>query len=147
MVLSCDSEKTTSRVNCSLATHGSSMQNQTMDRDAATAEVASRVPPPSDVKRPEDVVRMAIDDGLKFTVLIGLVELGQVSNREVVNTVLHLVSRWLFQGNRVAVGKRRAAVRRLPGLFTRRLSDVGVPASSPRIRQSLLRGTWGIDRT
>jgi hypothetical protein len=46
----------------------------------------------SEVKRPEDVVRMTAADNIKFAVLIGLVEVGQVSNREVVNTVLHLVS-------------------------------------------------------
>ncbi|XP_050576827.1 neurobeachin isoform X16 [Bombus affinis] len=50
-------------------------------------------PPFSDIKRPEEVVAMAMNDSLKFAVLIGLVEVGQVSNREVVNTVLHLVSR------------------------------------------------------
>jgi len=46
----------------------------------------------SEIKRPEEVVRMAMNDSLKFAVLIGLIEVGQVSNREVVNTVLHLVS-------------------------------------------------------
>ncbi|XP_071862364.1 A kinase anchor protein rugose isoform X14 [Bombus fervidus] len=50
-------------------------------------------PPFSDIKRPEEVVAMAMNDSLKFAVLIGLIEVGQVSNREVVNTVLHLVSR------------------------------------------------------
>nr|XP_018901798.1 PREDICTED: neurobeachin-like isoform X3 [Bemisia tabaci] len=49
-------------------------------------------PPFSDIKRPEDVVTMAMKDNLKFGVLIGLIEVGQVSNKEVVNTVLHLVS-------------------------------------------------------
>ncbi|XP_076546831.1 A kinase anchor protein rugose isoform X5 [Osmia lignaria lignaria] len=48
-------------------------------------------PPFSDIKRPEEVVAMAMNDGLKFAVLIGLIEVGQVSNREVVNTVLHLL--------------------------------------------------------
>uniref|UniRef100_A0A0K8TK74 Neurobeachin n=1 Tax=Tabanus bromius TaxID=304241 RepID=A0A0K8TK74_TABBR len=49
-------------------------------------------PPFSDIKRPEEVVRMSMTDNLKFAVLIGLIEVGQVTNREVVNTVLHLVS-------------------------------------------------------
>lgn len=49
-------------------------------------------PPFSDIKHPEEVVRMAMNDSLKFAVLIGLIEVGQVSNREVVNTVLQLVS-------------------------------------------------------
>lgn len=49
-------------------------------------------PPFSDIKRPEEVVRMTTKDSLKFAVLIGLIEVGQVTNRELVNTVLHLVS-------------------------------------------------------
>ncbi|XP_055616827.1 neurobeachin isoform X20 [Toxorhynchites rutilus septentrionalis] len=48
-------------------------------------------PPYSDIKRPEEVVKMSMTDNLKFAVLIGLIEVGQVSNREVVNTVLHLL--------------------------------------------------------
>jgi hypothetical protein len=52
--------------------------------------------PLSEIKRPEEVVRMAMNDSLKFAVLIGLIEVGQVSNREVVNTVLHLVSTITF---------------------------------------------------
>lgn len=46
----------------------------------------------SDIKRPEEVVQMIMKDELKFGVLIGLIEVGEVSNREVVNTILHLVS-------------------------------------------------------
>lgn len=58
-----------------------------------TAEMADLTRPPySEIKRPEEVVRMSMTDNLKFAVLIGLIEVGQVSNREVVNTVLHLVS-------------------------------------------------------
>uniref|UniRef100_A0A1B0CJB3 Uncharacterized protein n=1 Tax=Lutzomyia longipalpis TaxID=7200 RepID=A0A1B0CJB3_LUTLO len=50
-----------------------------------------------DIKRPEEVVMSNLADNLKFAVLIGLVEVGgQVSNREVVNTVLHLVSFPIF---------------------------------------------------
>ena len=58
------------------------------------AEITTKnTPPPfSDIKRPEEVVSMAMNDSLKYAVLIGMVEVGQVSNREVVNTVLHLVS-------------------------------------------------------
>ncbi|XP_061716783.1 neurobeachin isoform X9 [Cydia pomonella] len=48
-------------------------------------------PPFSDIKRPEEVVRMTTNDSLKFGVLIGLIEVGQVTNRELVNTVLHLL--------------------------------------------------------
>ncbi|XP_066153140.1 neurobeachin isoform X2 [Euwallacea fornicatus] len=48
-------------------------------------------PPLSDIKHPEEVVRMAMNDNLKFAVLIGLIEVGQVSNKEVVNTVLQLL--------------------------------------------------------
>lgn len=59
-------------------------------------------PPLSDIKHPEEVVRMAMNDSLKFAVLIGLIEVGQVSNREVVNTVLQLVS------TRFKIVKRRS---------------------------------------
>ncbi|GFV47877.1 hypothetical protein TNCV_3414941 [Trichonephila clavipes] len=45
----------------------------------------------TEAKKPEDVIKMPLNDNLKFAVLIGLVEVGQVSNKEVVNTVLHLV--------------------------------------------------------
>ncbi|KAG8182137.1 hypothetical protein JTE90_014552 [Oedothorax gibbosus] len=45
----------------------------------------------TEAKRPEDVIKMPLNDNLKFAVLIGLVEVGQVSNKEVVNTVLHLL--------------------------------------------------------
>lgn len=44
-----------------------------------------------DIKRPEEVVAMEMKDNLKFGVLIGLLKVGEVSNREVVNTVLHLL--------------------------------------------------------
>lgn len=48
----------------------------------------------TDVKTPEDIMKVAMADSLKFAVLIGLIEVGQVSNKEVVNTVLQLVSFW-----------------------------------------------------
>ncbi|XP_043660053.1 neurobeachin isoform X4 [Drosophila teissieri] len=48
-------------------------------------------PPYSEIKRPDEIVRMTTADNLKFAVLIGLIEVGQVTNREVVNTVLHLL--------------------------------------------------------
>ncbi|XP_026837789.1 neurobeachin-like isoform X1 [Drosophila erecta] len=53
-------------------------------------------PPYSEIKRPDEIVRMTTADNLKFAVLIGLIEVGQVTNREVVNTVLHLVSKRNF---------------------------------------------------
>lgn len=49
-----------------------------------------------DVKNPEEIIKMSVNDSLKFAVLIGLIEVGQVSNREVVNTVLQLVSAAAF---------------------------------------------------
>lgn len=48
-------------------------------------------PPCSDIKSCDEVVKMSLTDNLKFAVLIGLIEVSQVSNREVVNAVLHLV--------------------------------------------------------
>ncbi|GAB6031814.1 hypothetical protein CHUAL_010216 [Chamberlinius hualienensis] len=44
-----------------------------------------------EVKKPEDVVKLAMNDNLKFAVLIGLIEVGQVTNKEVVNSVLQLL--------------------------------------------------------
>uniref|UniRef100_A0A1A9UHJ1 Uncharacterized protein n=1 Tax=Glossina austeni TaxID=7395 RepID=A0A1A9UHJ1_GLOAU len=49
-------------------------------------------PPFNEIKRPDEIVRMTTTDNLKFAVLIGLIEVGQVTNREVVNTVLHLAT-------------------------------------------------------
>lgn len=60
------------------------------ERAVAMADVTA--PPLSAIKHPNDVVRMAMQDSLKFGLLIGLVEVGQVTNREVLNTVLQLVS-------------------------------------------------------
>lgn len=49
-------------------------------------------PPYSEIKRPEEVVRMSnVTDNLKFAVLIGLIEVGQLNNQDVLGTVLHLV--------------------------------------------------------
>ena len=45
----------------------------------------------AEVKRPQEVVMMNIKDSLKFGVLIGLLEVKQVRNKEVVDAVLHLV--------------------------------------------------------
>ena len=47
----------------------------------------------AEVKRPQEVVMMNIKDSLKFGVLIGLLEVRQVRNKEVVDAVLHLVSK------------------------------------------------------
>ena len=49
----------------------------------------------AEVKRPQEVVMMNIKDSLKFGVLIGLLEVRQVRNKEVVDAVLHLVSEML----------------------------------------------------
>lgn len=48
----------------------------------------------AEVKRPQEVVQMNIKDSLKFGVLIGLLEVRQVRNKEVVDAVLHLVSKF-----------------------------------------------------
>ena len=46
----------------------------------------------SDVKTAQDVLKMSGKDELKFGVLIGLIKVGQVTNKDVVETVLNLVS-------------------------------------------------------
>ncbi len=54
-------------------------------------------PPYSEIKRPEEVVRMSnVTDNLKFAVLIGLIEVGQLNNQDVLGTVLHLVCIFLL---------------------------------------------------
>ncbi len=51
----------------------------------------------ADVKSAQDVLKMSGNDELKFGVLIGLIKVGQVSNKDVVDTVLNLVStRWII---------------------------------------------------
>ena len=46
----------------------------------------------SQVNSAQDVLKMTGNDELKFGVLIGLIKVGQVSNKDVVDTVLNLVS-------------------------------------------------------
>ena len=62
-------------------------------------------PPIKDVKRPEDVVKVEMADNLKFAVVIGLIEVGQVSNKEVVNTVLQLVRNIYYKSLRLNAPK------------------------------------------
>lgn len=62
------------------------------EEDPAQASIESveetEMPLPTELEK-----LAAIDKGnLKFAVLIGLIEVGQVTNKEVVNTVLQLVS-------------------------------------------------------
>lgn len=45
----------------------------------------------ADVKTVEGILKLTGNDELKFGLLIGLVELQQASNKDVVDTVLHLV--------------------------------------------------------
>ena len=45
-----------------------------------------------EIKTVQDVLKSDGNDELKFGLLIGLVKVSQVSNKDVVNTVLHLVS-------------------------------------------------------
>lgn len=47
-------------------------------------------PPYSEIKRPAEVLSLD-KDNLKFAVLIGLIEVGQLNNQDVLGTVLHLV--------------------------------------------------------
>ena len=46
----------------------------------------------NDVKTAQDILKMSGNAELKFGVLIGLIKVGQVSNKDVVDTVLNLVS-------------------------------------------------------
>ncbi|KAL1460169.1 hypothetical protein WDU94_012106 [Cyamophila willieti] len=67
----------------------------------------------SDIKRPEEVVQMLMKDELKFGVLIGLIEVGEVSNREVVNTILHLVSDYITVDSRSLLSGKDCIIRQV----------------------------------
>ena len=46
------------------------------------------------VKTAQDILAMTGKDDIKFGVLISLIKIGEISNKEVVNVVLDLVSGW-----------------------------------------------------
>ena len=48
------------------------------------------------VESTDDILKETGNDELKFGLLIGLIKVGQVSNKDVVDTVLHLVSERCF---------------------------------------------------
>ena len=50
----------------------------------------------ADVKSVEEILKSDGNDELKFGLLASLIKIGQVSTKDVVNTVLHLVS-WVFK--------------------------------------------------
>lgn len=56
------------------------------ENDSTSSKIESFVP-----KTTQDVMKMSGNDELKFGVLIGLIEVGQLSNKDVVDTVLSLV--------------------------------------------------------
>jgi len=66
----------------------------TSEGSAAAVDTSSveTKPPVSDQKTAPDVMTMAGNDELKFGVLVGLVRVGQLSNKDVVDSVLCLVS-------------------------------------------------------
>ena len=61
---------------------------------SAPEEEASR----EDIKTVKGILALKDNDELKFGLLIGLIELQQVSNKDVVDTVLYLVSKNRSQG-------------------------------------------------
>lgn len=62
------------------------------EHDSTSSKIESFVP-----RTTQDVMKMSGNDELKFGVLIGLVEVGQLSNKDVVDTVLSLVCLSLIQ--------------------------------------------------
>jgi len=56
-------------------------------KDSLSNSVVESIVP----KSTQDVMKMSGNDELKFGVLIGLIEVGQLSNKDVVDTVLSLV--------------------------------------------------------
>ena len=61
-------------------------------KDSLSNSVVESIVP----KSTQDVMKMSGNDELKFGVLIGLIEVGQLSNKDVVDTVLSLVGHWIF---------------------------------------------------
>ncbi|XP_022193800.1 neurobeachin [Nilaparvata lugens] len=57
-----------------------------------------KAPPHGELKRPEEVVRIAMEDNLKFGLLTAFIKVGQVSNRDLVNSVLHLDGAYMSPG-------------------------------------------------
>lgn len=55
-----------------------------------------RLPSINEKRRIDEVVKMSDSDQIKFGVLIGLIKVESVSNNEVVNTILHLVSTFMI---------------------------------------------------
>lgn len=50
----------------------------------------------SEVKTVEEILKSEGNDELKFGLLIGLIKVNQTTNKDVVNTVLHLVSEQIY---------------------------------------------------
>ncbi len=63
------------------------------NESTTTSDTGENIPPQQQSVSTE-LAKLALMDkaNLKFAVLIGLIEVGQVTNKEVVNTVLQLVS-------------------------------------------------------
>lgn len=60
---------------------------ESADKDSPSSSIVESIVP----KTTQDVMKMSGNDELKFGVLIGLIEVGQLSNKDVVDTVLSLV--------------------------------------------------------
>uniref|UniRef100_A0A3Q1HZD8 Uncharacterized protein n=1 Tax=Acanthochromis polyacanthus TaxID=80966 RepID=A0A3Q1HZD8_9TELE len=67
--------------------------------EAAAAAAAPPPPPPTRMVLPAGIINPAVpirNIKMKFAVLIGLIQVGEVSNRDIVETVLNLVSKHFF---------------------------------------------------
>lgn len=60
---------------------------ESADKDSPSSSIVESGIP----RTTQDVMKMSGNDELKFGVLIGLIEVGQLSNKDVVDTVLSLV--------------------------------------------------------
>lgn len=63
-------------------------------RNGVLSNMASEVEEadPTAIRTSGDIMRSPMSDDLRFAVLIGLVEVGQMEDKEIVNSILHLVS-------------------------------------------------------
>lgn len=59
---------------------------------AESAEEKEKPTKEAEAQSAQDVLKMSGNDELKFGVLIGLIKVGQLSNKEVIDAVLNLVS-------------------------------------------------------
>ena len=103
---------TTTTTTTSNSTNMPSSTTSSSTTSSTATTTTSTAPAKTEVGTGEIVLNPQLDgstekdkSNVKFGVLIGLIEVGQVSNKEVVNTVLQLVNAPLFADTLLSVSK------------------------------------------